>query len=217
METKFPSATLCDMRKVTPITGEYYHVFNRGVDKREIYLDLNDLSRFFLSMDEFNVLNPIGSIFENSFRKERGSDRLVEFICYCLNPNHYHFLLKQLSDKGIEKFMHKLNLGYTKYFNQKHKRTGTLFQGPFKCKHVSSNEYLLHLGVYINLNYKVHELGNLVSKSSWLEYIGQDQNTFCSKDIILGQFKNSEEYTKFSEEILPGIREKKELEKLLLE
>ena len=172
-------------------------------------------------MDEFNALQPIGSIYENSFLKEKNaakndSKRLVDLICYCLNPNHYHFLLEQTEDFGIEKFMHRLGVGYTKYFNNKHKRTGSLFQGNFKAVHVDSNEYLLHLSVYINLNYKVHnlELGNLVSKlgvpkSSWGEYIGSNSENLCKKEIILEQFKALKEYEEFSHSSLEGIIERR--------
>ena len=157
------------MRKVPLIIEEYYHVFGRGVDKRQIFMDSRDYYRFLQGMEEFNAAKPIGSIFENSFRKRevqlgRGAsklkkrDKLVDFICYCLNQNHYHFLLKQVADKGIEKFMHRLCTGFSKYFNIKHQRSGALFQGPFKAVHVDTNEYLLHASAYINLNNRVHRL-----------------------------------------------------------
>lgn len=211
------------MRKIKFVNGEYYHIYNRGVEKRKIFLDQNDFGRFFQSMKEFNNIEPIGSIYENYFRKKQlgnpvsKSDQLVDFICYCLNPNHYHFLLKQISDKGVEKFMHKLSLGYTKYFNQKNKRSGFLFQGPFKAVHVETNEYILHLSAYINLNNKVHKLGNRVSKSSWDEYIEKSNNGFCKKDIILGQFKDEKEYKKFAEDSLRGILERKETGRFMFE
>lgn len=210
------------MRKIELALGEYYHVFNRGVDKRDIFLDWNDIKRFYQSMEEFNVIDPIGSIYENSFRKDKLGNRiskqekLVDFICYCLNPNHYHFILKQLADRGIEKFMHRLGIGYTKYFNEKCNRSGVLFQGAFKAEHVSSNTYLLHLSAYVSLNNKVHKLGNSVSKSSWKEYM-TNKNSICDKDVILGEFKNIQEYKTFALNSLRGIRERKELEKLLIE
>ena len=80
-------------------TGEYYHIYNRGVDKRKIFSDNYDLARFLQCMDEFNSVSPIGSIYENSFlnesvRLKRKSKALVEFVAYCINPNHYHFILK---------------------------------------------------------------------------------------------------------------------------
>lgn len=218
------------MRKVNFIQGEYYHIFNRGVDKRQIFLDQYDLSRFFQSMTEFNTLNPIGSIYENSLRKKKfgnqvskdsKEEKLVNFVCYCLNPNHYHFILEQLINKGIEKFMHRLGLGYAKYFNEKYSRSGVLFQSPFKAVHIDSNEYLLHLSVYVNLNYKVHQIdpfGNQVSKSSWEEYIqSEKRKNFCQKDKILSQFTNWTEYKEFAENSLEEIKTRKELEELFLE
>lgn len=218
------------MRKVSITTGEYYHIFNRGVDKREIFSDQSDFRRFFQGMEEFNAMNPIGSIYENSFRKKdslgngvsksENKEKLIGFVCYCLNPNHYHFILEQLADKGVEKFMHRLGVGYTKYFNQKYKRSGFLFQGPFKCKHVVSNEYLLHLSAYVNLNFKVHQLGNGVSKSSWGEYISDRENNeknFCNKNIVLEQFKNFSEYENFALDSLKDIQERKDIENILLE
>src|SRR3989338_6976755 len=102
------------MRKTPLVEGEYYHVFNRGVDKRTIFSDESDFQRFLKSMREFNVVKPIGSIYENSFRKSKSpkeSDKpLVEFVAYCLNPNHYHFILCPVVANGIEKFIHKLNM-----------------------------------------------------------------------------------------------------------
>ena len=215
------------MRKEHLVNNEYYHIFNRGVDKRELFLGRDDKERFFQSMVEFNVANPIGSIFENSFRKDKNNplgnsvpkqDKLVEFVCYCVNPNHYHFLLKQLIDNGVEKFMHRLGVGYTNYFNKRYDRTGSLFQGRYKAVHIDSNKYLLHLSAYINLNNKVHKLGNSVPKwmSSWEEY-KNNTDGFCEKDIVLGQFNNAAEYKDFAESSLMDILERKEMEKFLLE
>jgi len=85
------------MRKIKFIEEEFYHIFNKGVDKRIIFQDHDDINRFFQSMKEFNVLEPIGSIYENSFNKKLGNpvtkskQKLVNFICYCLNPNHGTF------------------------------------------------------------------------------------------------------------------------------
>lgn len=208
------------MRKAKFTNNEYYHIFNRGVDKRDIFLDDEDWARFFQSMSEFNTSQPIGSIYENSFRKKElkhlmsKSGRLVNFICYCLNPNHYHFILEQQIENGIEKFMQKLGNGFTKYFNNKYQRTGSLFQGTYKAVHIDSNEYLLHLSAYVNLNNKVHRIEN--NFSSWEEYIN-NRAGFCKKDIILNQFNNINEYKNFAENSLTDILERKEMEKLLLD
>lgn len=225
------------MRKTPFANGEHYHIFNRGTDKRNIFSDESDTDRFFQSMQEFNTVKPIGSIYENSFRElgnpTSKSSRLVDFIAYCTNPNHFHFVLKQLADNGISQFMKRVGGGYAKYYNEKYDRSGTLFQGRFKSVHVNSNEYLLHVSAYVNLNARVHKLGNPTSKlvgsrSSWEEYVNPWTDTgasFCNKKVVLEQFRNREEYRKFAEDSLKSILERKatqkeirsELEMLLLE
>ncbi|OGI27002.1 MAG: hypothetical protein A2359_04230 [Candidatus Moranbacteria bacterium RIFOXYB1_FULL_43_19] len=213
------------MRKAQLAEGEYYHIFNRGVDKREIFSDHLDKQRFFRSMDEFNTLDPIGSIYENFFRdrkeKNKSKKKLVGFVCFCLNPNHYHFILKQTAERGIEKFMQRLGTGYTKYFNKRHERAGVFFQGAFKAVHIKSNSYLLHLSAYVNLNNRVHSLGSStsMSMSSWREYTDNfSEKTFCvGKRVILDDFENGEDYREFAEESLTAIKDKKDLEKLLIE
>lgn len=222
------------MRKIQFVNGEYYHIYNRGVDKRVVFNNNDNLGRFLKSMKEFNIIEPIGSIYEHSFlRNELGSlapksqapksHKLVKFICYCLNPNHYHFLVQQVSNDGIKKFMHRIGTGYTNYFNEKYKRAGSLFQGNYKATHVDLNEYLLHISAYINLNNRVHfrQLGSLASKlafkSSWEEYIDNtNDNGICDKGVILSQFKNGLEYKKFAEEALELIKERKEIEDFFL-
>ncbi|OGF80892.1 hypothetical protein A2930_03770 [Candidatus Giovannonibacteria bacterium RIFCSPLOWO2_01_FULL_45_34] len=209
------------MKRPIFVTGEYYHIYNRGVDRRQLFSDKSDLDRFLESMDEFNSIKPIGSIYENSFlnsdiQEKRKSKKLVQFICYCVNPNHYHFVLKQVSDGGISEFMKRLGGGYTWYFNNKNKRSGALFQGLFKAVHVDTNDYLLHLSAYVNLNFRVHKLGGETAKllkSSWEEYAGNKQKNFCHKNVILEQFKNKEEYKDFCEESLDSILEQKQKQK----
>lgn len=210
------------MRKTPFATGEYYHIYNRGVDKRTTFEDSEDITRFYESIEEFNVIEPIGSLYENSFVKQLGSrtsksesDALVSLIAHCANPNHFHLLLKQETEKGIEKFMQRIGTGYTKYFNNKYERSGALFQGKFKSVHIDSNEYLLHLSVYINLNDGVHQLGSPTSKlvrsrSSWGEYVDKSIKGICEKDIILDQFEDIGEYKEFALSSLKSIIERKE-------
>ena len=212
------------MRKVPLVEKEFYHIYNRGVDRRDILLDRYDLDRFLKGMIEFNVIKPIGSIYEN---RERNRGRqastvaqdqeqekpLVNFIAYGVNRNHFHFILEQVAERGIEKFMHRLGTGHSKYFNTKHKRSGALFQGKFKAKLIDSNEYLLHLSAYVNLNDRAHSRGRLASTlniTSWDEYITDDYiNGLCKKEIILGQFTNRKEYRKFAESTFEDIIERK--------
>ncbi len=208
------------MRKEKFVTREYYHIFNRGVDKRDIFMDKDDLLRFYQAMNEFNNTEPIGSIYEKIYYQDKHTKnkikKLVNFISYCLNPNHYHFVLEQAVDNGISRFMHKLGCGYTNYFNEKYSRTGSLFQGNFKAKNISSNDYLLHVSTYVSLNNVVHNLGAAVSKnrirSSWEEYMS-GQTNFCKKGIILKQFGSADEYESFAKDALELMIEKKKSDK----
>lgn len=213
------------MRKHVFTNGEFYHIFNRGVDKRAIFLDRNDFKRFLESMDIFNSVLPIGSMYEHAFAKNKLGGRtpkfLVNIICYCLNPNHYHLILEQLTSGGISEFMKRVSGGYTNYFNIRHKRSGVLFQGKFKSVHIQSNEHLLHASAYVNLNNRVHRLQRAQIFSSWEEYGCQQEDGLCKRDIILDQFKNFSEYKEFVESSLQDILERKEsardLDSLLLE
>ncbi len=146
------------------------------------------------------------------------SGNLVNIIAYCLNPNHYHFILEQKEDEGIKIFMHKIGTGYTNYFNKKYDRTGSLFQGRFKATYVDSNKYLLHLSSYINQNYFIHGYGDEPWEySSVLDYIGRRKGTLCSKEIILNQSNSFQEYKNFMEENKFYFKDKKELRKYILE
>jgi putative transposase len=130
--------------------------------------------------------------------------------------------MEQVTDRGIEKLMQRIGTGYTNYFNNKNKRPGSLFQGRFKAIHVDSNEYLLHLSAYVNLNDRVHQLGSPASKlvnsmSSWREYTdkinktgGNAKRGICEKEIIFGQFRSKSEYKVFAVDSLKAIRERKD-------
>lgn len=214
------------MRKFIFTEGGYYHVYNRGVDKRSIFSEPEDLLRFLQSMKEFNIENPNGGIYANKFNKNKKLrnpvSKLVNFVAYCLNQNHFHFILTPLVDNGIQKFMHKLALGYTKFFNEKYDRSGSLFQGNYKATHIDTNEYLLHLSVYVNVNNKVHidlneEWLLLFPFSSLDEYQNEryNSNCFCDSSIVLDQFKSRDDYIIYLNKVLPIIIEKKKLVKSL--
>ncbi len=190
------------MRNHKFVIGEYYHIYNRGTDKRDIILDIYDLERFMQGLTYFNMTRPIGSIYEISFGSNKEklnlSEKLVDIIAYCINPNHFHLILTPLTENGIEKFMQKI-AGYTRYFNEKYKRSGVLFQGKFKSKYIDNNKYLLHLSVYVNMNNRA-KLGTpstKLSKSSLEEYI-EEIHGICNAEIILKQFKDKEQYKNFA-------------------
>jgi len=192
--------------------GEYYHIYNRGVDKRLVTKDGKDVERFMQSLEFFNSKNPVISLREiisNENNKNiKSKDPLVEIICYCLNPNHYHLLLKEIHEGGISEFMKRLGGVYTWYFNNKHKRSGALFQGRFKSVHIKSNEQLLHTSVYVGLNYKVHNISGSTAgrvRSSWDEYAEKTSSNICTKEVILEQFKSIKDYKDFAESSLKEI------------
>ena len=136
-------------KKVQIVNGEYYHVYNRGVDKREIFQDEKDYLKFLRNLKDFNNKSYYEQrIQELESKKERGSflfrkDKTVSIVAYSLLPNHYHLILKQLKDNGISNFMHKVGTSFTNFFNKKYNRSGRLFQGPYKTIHVNDNNYLL--------------------------------------------------------------------------
>ncbi len=139
---------------------EWYHCYNRGVDKRRIFETGRDYDRFLLTMYASNGSSPVhisnlkastlsATIQNNVF--ERG-EPLVIIGAYCLMPNHFHFVLKETVSGGIARFMQKVCTGYTMYFNKKQERTGALFAGSFKSKHVPDDRYFKHLVSYVHLN-----------------------------------------------------------------
>lgn len=131
------------MRNTKFAINEFYHVYNRGTEKRDIFQDKQDVWRFWKYLTELNSVEVIGSLYQNSFRKKDQQkdkvQKLVNIIAYCLNQNHFHFILEPIEEDGIQKFMHRIGTGYTNYFNQKNKRTGALFQGTYKARHLYLN------------------------------------------------------------------------------
>lgn len=133
-----------------------YHVYNRGTDKREIFLSDQDYYRFIYYLYVCNDANPIDKIRDVIIRGPTSDinerERLVNIICYALMPNHFHLLLQQRVKNGISKFIQKLSTGHTMYFNSVYDRSGVLFQGKFKSKFVHDESYLSNLVSYIHLN-----------------------------------------------------------------
>lgn len=128
------------------INGEIYHVYNRGVEKRDIFLDENDFQRFISRLFHCN-----NSIFLRS-GEDRPRDLLVEIQGFVLMDNHFHLVVRQLQDGGIVRFMRKLGTAYVMYFNRKYNRVGPLFQNRFQAVHVKSQDQFQYLLYYVHLN-----------------------------------------------------------------
>ena len=214
------------LRKQPLITGEYYHVYNRGVDKRDIFLDKNDIYRFIESIKGFNQTEGVLSL--ANLRKSQievkplSEKQLVHIVVFCLNPNHFHFILKQNVNGGIAKFMQKLQGGYTYYFNVKNSRSGSLFQGTFKSQLIRDENYFNKTLGYVNKNYQVHDIPeskkDLVLASDY-EY---EKNNFKVVSEVEGKrileiFNGVDGFKKHSKEIVEIIRKERGKTSLLEE
>lgn len=134
--------------------GEYYHLYNRGVEKRNIFLTQDDRNRFKRLLYVANGTERF--VFRDIERKDlKDIDRgepLVAIAAWVLMPNHFHILVKEITEGGTAAFMEKFCTGYSSYFNKCHDRVGPLFQGRYKSQHVTSDNHLKYLFAYIHLN-----------------------------------------------------------------
>ncbi len=196
---------------------EFFHTLSRGVDKRKIFLDDQDRHRFIHNLFEFNDQNPP---MPNNGRRQKLSDLrsrsfgdrprklLVLIHAFCLMDNHYHLLLSPLVEDGVVRFMRKLNIGYSKYFNAKNKRTGALFEGRYKSVPVTKDAHFIHLPYYIHFNpldFEFHE---------WREGKLRDHNKAVA---FLENYKWSSHLDYLGKENLPSITQRDELLKFFNE
>lgn len=212
-------------RKLSFAPGEYYHLYNRGFDKRQTFLDRRDYLRFLASLYMGNsktAYHPsdwggrrIEKVFDSL--NINSKDRLVDIGAYCLMPNHFHLLVRERKLEGISKVMHKLQTGYSMYFNKKNQRTGGLFEGTFKARHVEDDNYLHYLFAYIHLNpIKIHnpvDWENKIIKnkdkaksflasydySSFHHYVGDPRahNKILSDDAFPEYFEEKKDFEHF--------------------
>lgn len=207
------------MRRKHPfVVGAIHHVYNRGVAKCKICLQETDSWRFLQGLCLFNDVKSTNTILWN-LQRSRGKltlgvlrdyivnpnnerDRLVRILAYCVMDNHYHLLLEEIREGGITKFMHKLGVGYAKYFNKKYDRVGSLFQDKFKNILVDDDLYLQYLLVYINVlnpaqfiepRWKEEGIRNIEAVlqyaedyqfSSHLDYLGKRNSIIIDKGLL---------------------------------
>lgn len=184
--------------------NSYYHLYNRGVEKRDIFQDQQDygvflgyLKEYLTSKDE-NLLREKLSDTNLSWKEKDKILKLLRLnnfheeiilIAYSLMPNHFHFLLKQKGANSIHKFMQSLGTRYTMYFNHKYKRVGSLFQAVYKATLVDSDEQFLHLSRYIHKQALTLQGETLQHQpSSYPEYLGLRKTAWIKPDDILDYF-----------------------------
>jgi len=213
---------------------EIYHVLNRGVDKRTIFEDKQDYFRFIHDLYEFNdqerselnyyKFRDYGANGKIAKAEKKDKKLLVDILAFCLMPNHYHLMLSPRVEKGIPQFMQKVGMGYSKYFNQKYKREGTLFQGRHKHILISNDAHFLHLPFYIHFNpldltypewrknkvsdpKKALEFLKSYRWSSHLDYLGiKNFPSILNMKPLMEIFGNNKDYEKLVENYLKDIQ-----------
>jgi putative transposase len=187
-----------------PITGNIYHLLNRGIDSRLIFQEKRDYERFLLTILECNSNETTE---KNRYRRVASTkdnieslkkSPLVAILCLCLMPNHFHLVAKQLVEGGIVRFMQRLGNSYTKYFNIKHERKGRLFMARYKSVAVESDSQLKHLVTYVHANpldlgmpeWRRGGLGNFSKAKRFLEDYQWSSYPFyakCNYPFLIGE------------------------------
>ncbi len=185
----------------TYVENGYYHIYNRGVEKRIIFLDQQDYSVFLSYLKEYllpknekelyeRLSDPqISSVEKNKVLKSlhlNNFSQEITLLAYCLMPNHFHFFVKQKSISAIDKFMNSLATRYTMYFNHKYKRVGSLYQDVYKAVLISNDAQFLHLSRYIH-----KQALDIRQPCSYPEYLGLRQTLWIKPDEILNFFSKT--------------------------
>lgn len=199
-------------RGVVLATGYVYHIYNRGVERRQIYSDSREYARFLDTMQYYQYSNPVIryskylqqpiDVRKNILDGLRTQPKIIDLYAYCLMPNHFHLLVRQERDRGISQYLANLSNSYSKYFNTKHARVGPLLQGPFKAVLIETDEELLHVSRYIHINPVVsliipREKLDSYPWSSFSEYLGKSALPLVNKMPILSHFPSLDRYRDF--------------------
>ncbi len=200
-------------RKFPLITQEYYHVYNRGIDHRPTFTTKKEYERATMALEYYIYEKPplklsryirlSGSRYHDVSNSLTKRSKLVRLYAYCLMSNHFHILVEQLIENGIAKFLSNFQNSYTRYFNTRHKRDGSLFLDQFKAVHIETDEQLLHLSRYIHLNPYTGSLVKSLEKlekyswSSFPDYLGNRQNGQVETSFVTANFRNLREYKHF--------------------
>lgn len=219
-------------RKISFRNEEVYHLFNRGIERRNIFTDKKEFERarnlikFYKHKDipiRFSqVIQQPKDIREKMLSDLYKSGRAVDILSYCLMPNHFHFLLKQNSDKGVSNFLANFSNAYTRYFNTKYQRIGPLFEGIFKGVHIENEEQLLHVSRYIHINPVVSSIiaDNQLENypwSSYREFLSLSKDGITQRDFILNMFRSDKRYQEFVENQIDYGKKLEAIKHLILE
>lgn len=198
-----------------PVENGFYHIYNRGVNKQEIFENPQDYSVFLKYLKE--ALSPIaelrkenletfevevgGVTFTKPRRMPKNFNGEIDLIAYALMPNHFHLIIKQNKRESMASFMESIATRYSMYFNKSHEdRVGPLFQGVYKAVLIENESYLLHLSRYIHLNPKENFESLADAYSSYADYIGKKKTSWLNPHPVLDYFNGpvSPEFKKFN-------------------
>ncbi len=204
-----------------------YHVYNRGVDKRNIFLDERDYA-VFLSFLKYALLSDPDNLRKDEVDvalltdsqrynlRRLGLSGQLELVSFCLMPNHFHLLLYQYEQDAITKLMRSVSTGYAMYFNKRYKRVGSLFQGVYKASRIHTDAYWQHISRYIHLN--PLDLGTDYRDypySSYKYFAGIAQAEWVTSDSVMESFKSPEDYEAFINDYIPYRKELLEIKDML--
>lgn len=204
----------------------FYHVYNRGVAKQNLfdsdfdYLRLLKTFSFYLENENKPRLSKIDKTELHKILKIEPQKPLVEIYAYCLMPNHFHLLLRQVTDNGISIFLRRSSDSYTRYYNVKNDRVGTIFQGRFRAVLIESDEQLLHLSRYIHLNPYTSDICNDSASYNWSSYhhyLNNNNDRLCHPDYILKMIGSSKNYQEFVEDYASYARDLTRIKDILHE
>ncbi|KKQ91742.1 MAG: hypothetical protein UT58_C0004G0017 [Microgenomates group bacterium GW2011_GWC1_39_7b] len=184
------------------VENGYYHIYNRGVEKRTIFEDEQDYRTFLKYLKESlsspsnlktktKTFSVRGVTFDATPRQVKNFDKKIDLMVYCLMPNHFHLLIKQKGHKDIGEFMQSLSTRYSMYFNKKYKRIGKLFQGSYKAILITTDDYLLHLSRYVHLNPTEFTKDIENAYSSYAEYVGKRKTSWVKTKEIWSYFNKA--------------------------
>lgn len=193
--------------------GEYYHVFNRGNGKMDIFKDRADYEFFLERVGEYLFPNRRAPSASKRGLRKSFPNGAFTLVVYCLMPNHFHFLLRQNGDIPISKLMLSVCGGYSKFFNKKYNRVGSLFQDQFKAVRIETNEQLLWVSAYIHANPKVAGLASDLSRYRYSNYpklLQSENSSLCDPKIILEQMQSTDSYREYVESSSDAIKLRKQ-------
>ncbi len=207
------------MRILRIAPDEYYHIFNRAMNKQVIFHNFGDYVRFLfliiymqspvkflhigrLVKDFSKYCTGQSRALTSGYEEEIIKKRVVELVTFCIMPNHFHLIVKELEEGGIAAYMQRVLTAYSKYYNTKYEKTGHVFQGPYRAVHIQDDIQLLYLSTYIHRNPReISHWFNKEDKYPWSSYQDCIKESRWGKllltEVLIGEFKNKKSYDEF--------------------